>query len=58
VVGELYAICAAGYRYYGSYPIVSFQEASTVPFAEALQLLDGYSVGLERMVRLVQTAQF
>src|ERR1022692_2970276 len=38
--------------------IVSSQEARAAPFAATLHLLDQYSIGLERMVRLVQTAQF
>ena len=36
---------------------VSFQ-AARAPFAATVHLLDRYSIGLERMVRLVQTAQF
>jgi hypothetical protein len=38
--------------------IASFREATAAPVAANVHLLNRYSIGLERMARPVQTAQF
>jgi len=42
----------------GDIPLLLFQKVRAARFATTVYLLDRYNIGLERMIRLVQTAQF
>ena len=54
------ALCSLGIGLLdmGHIPIVSFQDARAASFGATVHLFYIYNIGLERMVRLVQIAQF